>query len=183
MKKLIVLLLLACGISVSGFAQAPEYPEPEFIGDVVAILPDLTTRQLPKESLSPRKRTSTGAKWFGIGGTKDEMVLKGTRAVVRLKQDVGIAFIIKALGNDVDPMTAISIFQFKTTKKERVAEYAAVDAFGDHQMNKLERIPFTARKFGYNSYMVVLQGACNGEFGIMLNTPDNLTVSTFGVDK
>lgn len=182
MKKLLALLLLAGGISTGAFAQTPEFPEPEFIGDVTAILPDMTTRQLPKESLSPRKRTSTGAKWFGIGGIKDEMVLKGTKAIVRLKKDEGIAFIIKAIGNDVDPMTAISIFQFNVKKKERVAEYAAIDAFGDHQMNKLERVPFTARKFGHSSYMVVLQAPSGGEFGVMLNTPDNLTVSTFAID-
>ena len=62
-------------------AQTLEFPEPEFIGQCLAIRIDNSTEQLAQESLAPRHRSSTGQKLFGIGKEHiDEMTLKGPRA-------------------------------------------------------------------------------------------------------
>lgn len=183
MKKILTLLLLAYGLGWKSYAQPPQFPEPEFVGHVLALLPDDSTKQLVQESLTPRKRSSTGAKLFGIGRTEiNEMILKGPKSVSRLRKGDGIALIIRVMDNLIDPMSEINIFRFETTKKLRIAEYASVGTFGDQQSNTLQRQPFTARKFGAGSYMVVLQDPEPGEYGITVNIPGgSLTVTTFGI--
>lgn len=183
MKKL-WLAYTACWIAATAFAQTPEFPEPEFIGQALAIRPDETTRQLVQESLIARHRSSTGQKLFGIGKDHiDEMTLKGPRAFDRFMASDGIAFIVRVPDNRIDPMSVISVFRFKVRKKMRIAEYASVGTFGDRQSNTLERQPFTSRRFGTSSYLIVLQDVQPGEYGITVDVLGSLNVSTFGVDK
>lgn len=197
MKKILI-LLLACSAGIQSQAQAPEatdtpettatqslvFPEPEFVGQALAIRTDNKTEQLVQESLTPRHRSSTGQKLFGIGKDHiDEMTLKGPRAFVRFKKDDGIAFIIRVPDNQIDPMSVISVFRFKVKKKMRIAEYASVGTFGDQQSNTLERQPFTSRRFGGSSYLIILKDVQAGEYGITVDALGSLNVSTFGVDE
>ena len=174
MKKTLI-LLLACCACIRSQAQTPEaaaapepsvtrtdstltFPEPEFIGQALAIRPDNRTEQLVQESLAPRHRSSTGQKLFGIGKNHiDEMTLKGAQSPVRFRKSDGIAFIIRVPDNLIDPMSVISVFRFKVKKKMRIAEYASVGTFGDRQRNTLERQPFTSRRFGSSSYLIILK--------------------------
>ena len=181
-------LLGAALLLLAGAAQAqtiPETtPEPEFIGQTLAVLPDDTTEQLVQESLTPRHRSSTGQKLFGIGRDHiEEMTLNGTQARNRFRKDDGIAFIVRVPDNGIDPMSVISVFRFKVKKKKRVAEYASVGTFGDRQRNTLERQPFTSRRFGVSSYLIVLRDVEPGEYGITVDALGSLNVSTFGVDE
>ena len=182
MKKTLI-LLLACCACIRSQAQTPEaaaapepsvtrtdstltFPEPEFIGQALAIRPDNRTEQLVQESLAPRHRSSTGQKLFGIGKNHiDEMTLKGAQSPVRLRKSDG------------------SVFRFKVKKKMRIAEYASVGTFGDQQRNTLERQPFTSRRFGSSSYLIILKGVETGEYGITVDALGSLNVSTFGVDE
>ena len=199
MKKTLI-LLLACCACIRSQAQAPEataapepsatrtvssltFPEPEFIGQALAIRPDNRTEQLVQESLAPRHRSSTGQKLFGIGKDHiDEMTLKGAQSPVRFRKSDGIAFIIRVPDN-IDPMSVISVFRFKVKKKMRIAEYASVGTFGDQQRNTLERQPFTSRRFGSSSYLIILKDVQEGEYGITVDALGSLNVSTFGVDE
>lgn len=186
MKNILLLAALLCGLAITARTQEPPvYPEPEFIGQVLAIRADDRTEQLPQESLTPRHRSSTGQKLFGIGKDHiEEMVLSGPHALARFKASDGIAFIIRVPDNRIDPMSTISIFRFKTKKKKmRIAEYASVDTFGDKQINTLERQPFTSRRFGDSSYLIILKGIQVGEYGITIDALGTLNVSTFGVDE
>lgn len=183
MKIPLLFVALLCGLSAAAQVQPPIYPEPEFIGQVLAVRTDDTTQQLPQESLAPRHRSSTGQKLFGIGKDHiDEMTLSGPRAHVRFKTSDGIAFIIRVPDNRIDPMSVISIFRFKTKKKMRIAEYGSVSTFGDRQTNTLERQPFTSHRFGGSSYLVILKDIRGGEYGITVDALGSLNVSTFGVD-
>lgn len=195
MNKTLILILL-CSTCFGTQAQTPEvsqtpeasqiltFPEPEFVGHVLAILPGDKTKPVAQESLSPRHRSSTGATLFGIGRTHiSEMVLNSPKAAMRFNPREGVAFIVKVIDNQMDPMSELSIFRFKTTKKLRLAEYSSEGTFGDRQSNTLEYQPFTARKFGANSYLVVLENPQPGEYGITVNAIGSLNVSTFGIDK
>ena len=191
MKKTLI-LLLACCACIRSQAQTPEaaaapepsatrtdsaltFPEPEFIGQALAIRPDNRTEQ---------HRSSTGQKLFGIGKNHiDEMTLKGAQSPVRFRKSDGIAFIIRVPDNLIDPMSVISVFRFKVKKKMRIAEYASVGTFGDRQRNTLERQPFTSRRFGSSSYLIILKGVETGEYGITVDALGSLNVSTFGVDE
>lgn len=184
MKKFLITLLAACCTGTALHAQAPEFPEPEFIGQCLAIRTDNRTEQLVQESLAPRHRSSTGQKLFGIGKDHiDEMTLKGAQSPVRFRKSDGIAFIIRVPDNLIDPMSVISVFRFKVKKKMRIAEYASVGTFGDRQRNTLERQPFTSRRFGSSSYLIILKGVETGEYGITVDALGSLNVSTFGVDE
>lgn len=185
MKKIAILLLALCfGAKTLSAQETLKFPEPEFMGQVLAIRSDDKTEQLVQESLAPRHRSSTGQQLFGIGKDRiDEMTLNGAKAYVRFKKNDGIAFIVRVPDNRIDPMSAISVFRFKTKRKMRIAEYASVGAFGGRQTNTLERQPFTSRRFGVNSYLIILKGIEPGEYGITVDALGGLTVSTFGVDK
>ena len=47
----------------------------------------------------------------------------------------------------------------------------------------LERQPFTSRRFGSSSYLIILKGVETGEYGITVDALGSLNVSTFGVDE
>ena len=84
MKRFLLSLFALCGAVAAATAQEEplKLPEPEFIGQTLAVLPDDTTEQLVQESLTPRHRSSTGQKLFGIGRDHiEEMTLNGTQAL------------------------------------------------------------------------------------------------------
>ena len=116
MKRFLLSLFALCGAVAAATAQEEplKLPEPEFIGQTLAVLPDDTTEQLVQESLTPRHRSSTGQKLFGIGRDHiEEMTLNGTQARNRFRKDDGIAFIVRVPDNGIDPMSVISVFRFK----------------------------------------------------------------------
>ena len=43
--------------------------------------------------------------------------------------------------------------------------------------------PFTSRRFGSSSYLIILKGVETGEYGITVDALGSLNVSTFGVDE
>ena len=198
MKNTLILLLICCAclrsqaqeITDGSKPAAPQtantliFPEPEFIGHVLAVLSNNTSIPLAQESLSPRHRNSTGAILFGIGRTHiDEMVLNTPKSATRIRKGDGIALIVRVPDNQFDPMSEVNVFRFKTTRKLRLAEYASESTLGDKTFNTLERQPFTARKFGTSSYMLILKGPQAGEYGISVNGSGDLNVSTFGIDE
>lgn len=184
MKRILLILCLACCAAGRSAAQAPEFPEPDFIGQVLAIRTDDRTEQLPQECFTIRHRASTGQKLFGIGKDHiDEAVLNGAKACTRFKADEGIALIVSVPDNRIDPMSMISVFRFKTKKKMRIAEYASTGTLGDMRMNTLERQPFTAKRFGRNSYLIILKDTRPGEYGVTVDALGSPNVSTFGIDK
>ena len=88
-------------------------------------------------------------------------------------------------GGDVNSNVTIDFMEAckGVKKKMRIAEYASVGTFGDQQRNTLERQPFTSRRFGSSSYLIILTGVETGEYGITVDALGSLNVSTFGVDE
>lgn len=160
------------------------FPEPEFVGQVLAIRPNRTPEQLPQESLIPRQRSSIGNKLFGFGKEYiEEVTLDGARAAIRFKADEEFAFIIRVTDNSINPMQQISIFRFKSKRKIRTAQTASIGEMQGTRYNSLDRQPFTARRFGKKSYLIILKDAQAAEYAISLDAMGSLNVSTFGIDK
>lgn len=179
-------LFLAVGFILAGKAQepAPLFPEPEFIGQVSVVRGSDSPKQLPQESMTARRRASAGSILFGIGRDRiDEMVLDSPKAVTRFRSSDDLAFIIRVPDNRIDPMAMISVFRFKVKKRRRIAEYASCGEFGGEQYNMLDRQPFVSRRFGEGSYLIVLEKAPAGEYGITVDALGSLNVSTFGIDE
>ncbi|WP_295936831.1 hypothetical protein [uncultured Alistipes sp.] len=187
MKKLFLLVFVAA-CSFQAFAQVPEIPEPDFIGEVVTILPDGSAEKLEKETIMTRTRANAGALIIGIGKAKTKLIIESPRAALRLNGGEEIRFIIKAVDNETDPISIINIFRFESTNKRRLAETASVSTFGSVKSNKLERLRFSAAKYGEKSYLLTLIDKPAGEFGITITNPNALDeksviVSTFAIEE
>lgn len=186
MKKIFYAALLG---ALLGFAPAKaiEIPEPDFIGEVVAILPDGSASKLEKETVLIRTRANASATILGVGKAKTKLIIDSPEAAVRLKTDDAIRFIVKAVDNNTDPISIINVFRFEANKKRRLAELSSVSSFGSVKANKLERLRFTAEKYGEKSYLITLIDRPAGEFGITVSNPNNLDekgtiVSTFAIE-
>ena len=128
MKKLFCTALF--GLFLGGIsAQTPQIAEPDFIGEVVTILPDGSSK-LEKETVLLRTRANASAQIFGIGKAKTKLIIDTPEAAVRLKGDDDIRFIVKAVDNATDPISIINVFRFETNKKKRLAELSSVRSFG-----------------------------------------------------
>lgn len=187
MKKML-LLFAALGFAAIAGAQTPEIPEPDFIGEVITILPDGTTQKLEKETVQMRTRANAGVLIVGIGKAKTKIIIESPEAAVRLNGDDEIRFIVKAVDNATDPLSIINVFRFEATKKRRLAEVASASTFGSVKSNKLERLRFDAVKYGENSYLLTLRDKPAGEFGITVSNPNHvdekqMIVSTFAIEE
>lgn len=185
MKKLFYAALLGAFLGFAP-AQAIEIPEPDFIGEVVAIQPDGATSKLEKETVLVRTRANASATILGIGKAKTKIIIDTPEAAVRLKAGDEIRFIVKAVDNATDPISIINVFRFEASKKRRLAELSSVSSFGSVKANKLERLRFSAEKYGEKSYLLTLIDKPAGEFGITVSNPNNLDekgmiVSTFAI--
>ena len=131
---------------------------------------------------------SEGQKKFEarINADLDDIVSKIRSDFPKLKDD-DIRFIVKAVDNATDPISIINIFRFETNKKKRLAELASVSTFGSVKSNKLERLRFSAEKYGEKSYLLTLIDKPAGEYGITVSNPNSLDekgtiVSTFAIE-
>ena len=139
MKKFFCTALF--GLFLGGaFAQTPAIAEPDFIGEVVTILPNGSSSKLEKETVLLRTRANASAQIFGIGKAKTKLIIDTPEAAVRLKSGNDIRFIVKAVDNATDPISIINVFRFETNKKKRLAELSSVSSFGSVKANKLELI-------------------------------------------
>ena len=132
-----------------------------------------------------RKRQAT---IFGIGKAKTKLIIDTPEAAIRLKSSDNIRFIIKAVDNATDPISIINIFSFENNKKKRMAELSSVSSFGSVKSNKLERLRFSAEKYGEQSYLLTLSDKPAGEFGIIISNPNtrdekSVIVSTFAIEE
>ncbi len=186
MKRFLLLAALLCSATLVS-AQTPDVPEPDFIGEVIAVMPDGSTAKLEKETVQMRTRANAGVLIVGIGKAKTKIVIESPEAAVRLDPSQPIQFIVKAVDNNSDPISIINVFRFDVTKKRRLAEVASASTFGSVKTNKLERLRFEARKYGEQSYLLTLLDKPAGEFGITVSNPNlvdekQTIVATFAID-
>ncbi|MFQ7055193.1 MAG: hypothetical protein ACLRQT_03240 [Alistipes sp.] len=75
-------------------------------------------------------------------------------------------------------MSVISVFRFRS-RRRCGSPNTRRSNLGDQQRNTLERQPFTSRRFGSSSYLIILKGVETGEYGITVDALGSLNVSTF----
>jgi hypothetical protein len=90
--------------------------------------------------------------------------------------------------NDLDPMSIVSIFEYKIKGKNRRAEFGKVNNLFGNSSSGLKRLDFEGEKYGENSYIITLNSNDVGEYGIIVNNPNlerddsNLIVYSFAID-
>lgn len=182
MRKILVFFSLFVTFLVS----AQDILEPEFVGECIVLKSDNSSVQLEKST--SRIKTAAGASLFivGIGSVKSKIVIDGCCANNKFKSTEDFQIIVKAVDNNTDPLAIVKIFKFESSKKERKAELASVNTFGTTKSNNLIYLPFIAKKYGKNSYIITLKEKPIGEYGITVSNPNNLdekstVVSTFSI--
>lgn len=101
-----------------------------------------------------------------------------------------VRLVVRAVDNNSDPLSVVSIFKFNAKKKKRTA-ILLVDRsetlLASRTYSK-NQVRFEGEKYGNSSYLLYLNDLKEGEYGIMVVNPNNQdekieVVSCFSVVK
>ena len=182
MKKLFATFTLAI-LTIVGYAQSQNL-EPEYVGQVAVVNADSTTTLLDKEITTLKSKSSMWGLVPVPGSSlldksKMNIVIKGTASKTKLKRG-RLTFIIRAEKNDFDPKAVFGVLKFEVKKKTR--EFLIMKSSilsGSEQTTRYNNVETKIKKYGSNSYIVTIEDAQPGEYGIMT---DFGTVYSFGVE-
>ena len=186
MKK--ILFTLFALVLASGIAA--QIPEPDFIGEVLAIHSDGTAEKLEKHNVKMRTGAGVYIAGLAVNKSKTKILVAGSQANVRFAAVVFVflfvCVVVRAVDNKTVPMSIVRVFAMKNNRKQRSAVISAVGSF-NVTSNDMEYLPFTAEKYGENSYYLTFGDAPAGEYGIIVTNPNNvdekmIIVSAFGID-
>jgi hypothetical protein len=181
MKKILLTAICIFAAYIFSYAQE-DIAEPDFIGEVAVVQNGKSTGILEKNTV---KIKSTNLANIGFGTAKSHIIIEGCCAKTVLSEGGDWQFIVRAVDNNTDPLSIISVFRFKEKKKERRAEVASATIFGSSS-NNLDYIEFTGKKYGTNSYLVTLKEKVAGQYGIIVTNPNardekNIIVASFAI--
>lgn len=175
-------LLFSLFVFVAGSAQTNL--EPEFRNQIVVVKADSSTTLLQKETVKI-KTNSTKFGYIPLPGTslldksKSYLTVKGKASQTRLNAG-RLTFIVRIGQNDEDPKGVFGVFSFDVNKNRQYKLAEAGLLSGVQTTTNFNTVPILVEKYGKESYLVVIENAQPGEYGII--TSDISTVSTFGVE-
>ena len=183
MKKLFITLTVFFSLSFPLCSQS--FNEPEFIGDAFLIKNNETV-PVNKTLATFTAKANATMYIFGVGTIKGRVEIPGAKASVRTESG-NIQLIVRAIDNQSDPLSIISIFKFETKKNKRRADVSKAGTFSGAELGNFNAVDFNAKKYGTSSYLVSIPAAAPGEYGITVSNPNNrdgksIVVSSFGVD-
>ncbi|MBP1539348.1 MAG: hypothetical protein ILA29_03230 [Prevotella sp.] len=188
MKRLFFLSIMFA-ISYSAYSQTSVVVnEPEFSGQVVYLKSDTEGQLLPKENAQIKTKAGASVYLIGIGSVKSRIHIKGSAANVRIPKSSQTRFIVRAVDNKTDPLQIVNIIKFDIKGNARRAELSKSNSFGGESTNNMKRMNFNAKKYGEDSYLIMLDNLEKGEYGIYITNPNekdeknSLVIATFGVD-
>ena len=186
MKNFIVIFFFFF-ISTNSYAQN-KLKEADFIGNVRFLKADSSTINLERTNVQMKTKATGSKMWLGIGSSKAFVEVPGKSAKNRFSSNSVIKFIVRVADNDLDPMSIVSIFEYKIKGKNRRAEFGKVNNLFGNSSSGLKRLDFEGEKYGENSYIITLNSNDVGEYGIIVNNPNlerddsNLIVYSFAID-
>lgn len=159
--------------------------EPVYIGEAYILKQDSTRFPLDKEIAD----YTSGISWTSNSWNALSLEINERKAKTRLSSAEPLEVVVRAVDNDSDPLTIISIYKLKSKKRKRTV-ILSVDNSGTlmkSRTNSKDLIRFTGKKFGESSYVIKLENLKPGEYGIVVSNPNNrdekrTVVSCFGVD-
>ena len=162
--------------------------EPEFSGQVVYVKSETEGILLPKENAQIKTKAGASIYLVGIGSIKSRLHIAGAAAKTKIQRAEQAKFIVRAVDNKTDPLQIINIIRFDVKGKERRAEMSKANSFSGESSNNMHRLDFNAKKYGEDSYLVVLDNLAPGEYGVYVTNPNekdeknSLVIATFGVE-
>lgn len=181
MRLVLIITIVAFQVSFLN-AQEINFPEPEFINSVVFVEKDNDeTIRLEKAIPSNMSKNSTVTVLFGGYGKDNFLRIEGKASPVQLPVKSNYRFIVRMMSNELDPAGEIAIVKMKQKRKNREIKTSEEKLFGRQSYDELDYIPYSAKKYGESSYLLIVDQAIEpGEYAIMLrNVSDVLNV--FGV--
>jgi len=193
MKKLLPLFILIFAFSISAQVQpqvktSPDAStkEPEFIGEAYLLKPDGSFIQLDKEIGD----YTSGISWAKNSFNALSLKINGGSAQSRFPSSQPVQLVVRAVDNNSDPLSIISIYKFKANKNKRTF-LLGKDNSGTlmkSSTNSKGLIRFSGKKYGASSYLITLTDLESGEYGIVVSNPNSrdekrTIVSCFGIDQ
>lgn len=190
MKTIFALIsILILGLGISGQEVLTDQPliarEPEFIGEAYFLKTDGTHVPLDKEIGD----FTSGISWAKNSWNALSLKVAGGKAQSRFGSKEPLQLVVRAVDNNSDPLTIISIYKLKAKKDSR-SVLLSLDNSGTvmkSRTNSKGLIRFSGKKYGISSYVIALKDLAVGEYGIVVSNPNNrdekrVVVSCFAID-
>lgn len=181
--KFLKLLLLT--ISIYSTNLNAQVNEPEFIGEAFQLKNDNTIVSLDKEIADYTK----GISWSSNSWNALSIEIRDGKAQTRFLSNEPLKIVVRAVDNNSDPLTIITIYKFKSKKNKRTVVISKDNSgtLMKSRTNSKDMVRFNGKKFGSSSYLIELKNLKPGEYGIIVTNPNNIdekrtVVSCFGID-
>lgn len=187
MKRFALLIVAALSAMSVAIAQttAPSQGEPEFIGEAYFVASDGGVGKLEKEIGA----FTSGISWSSNSWNAQSLEIAGGRSQTRFAYGRPLRLVVRAVDNNSDPLTIISIYKFKASKKTRTVLLGKDNSgtFLKSRTNAKDLVRFEGQKHGASSYLILLDALTPGEYGIVVSNPNardekRIVVSCFAVD-
>lgn len=178
-------ILFAVAMCLPAGAVFAEDFEPEFIGEAYAIATDGTPKALDKELAE----FTSGISWSSNSWNATSLQVPGGKAQTRFSRDQPLQLVVRAVDNQSDPLTVVSVYTFKSKRKSRQVVLSENNSGNlmKSQTHTKDLVRFSGRKHGESSYLISLSDLPPGEYGIVVANPNatdskRVVVSCVGVD-
>ena len=170
------------GMGIQLFSQEITIAEPEFTGIILLVRGSDSGEQLEKQKAASASKADIGAALFGVSKAKGMNTIDGLQSPVRVESGENVKFIARVKENDRDPVEVINIFRMEQDlKKERRTIVTGTVNFNQSTASDIDFIPFQAKKYGQNSYLIEVTGLSPGEYTLTLDGSRDV-FNLFGVD-
>lgn len=181
----LIALFLSINFIISLSVKA-QLNEPEFIGEVYKIQDDNSTISIDKDIAA----FTSGISWSSNSWNALSIEIQEKHAQTRFSSAETLKFIVRAVDNNSDPLSIISIYKLKAKRKKRTV-LISEDNSGTlmkSRTNSKDLMRFNGKKHGASSYIIELKNLKPGEYGIIVSNPNTIDekraiISCFGIDK
>lgn len=177
-------VILVVAMMLMASAVVGQENEPEYIGEVGVLKTDGTFAKLDREIGD----LTSGFSWSANSARAFWLEVAGGKAKSRFPLGSPLQLVVRAVDNNSDPLTIISIYRLKAKKKSR-SVLLGEDNSGTimkSRTNSKDLIRFTGKKYGVSSYLLTLTDLAAGEYGIVVANPNSrdskrVVVSCFAI--
>lgn len=185
MKRFKLLGLILIAISIYTTTLTAQEREPDFVGEAYLLKNDSSTVSLDKDIAD----YTSGVSWSSNSWKALSLEIIEGEAQTRFTLGEPLQIVVRAVDNNSDPLTIISIYKFKAKKKKRTVVLSEDNSgtLMKSRTNSKDMVRFNGKKYGESSYLIELKNLKPGEYGIIVSNPNNrdekrTVVSCFGVD-
>lgn len=181
-----VLTVISTLLFLNAYSQAPNVEiEPDFVGEAYLINPDGTNTPLNKEIAG----FTQGISFKSNSYNALSLEIPGGRAKLRIPSNQDIQIVVRAVDNQADPLSIITLYKLDAKSKKRTT-LLSKDNTGTllkSRTNIKNQVAVVGAKFGTSSYLLKIQNLTSGEYGLVVNNPNSVDekrtiISCFGID-